>query len=105
MYALFPKHQKKKAEIFQFPPLIYFNDNSLFLLPLSPIGFSKILLYLFTQQPRCGTSVCLVDTFRLGALFRASSRFRGAGGRDYGFISLNIATSASKRLTISSNSG
>ena len=29
----------------------------------------------------------------------------GAGGRDYGFISLNIATSASKRLTISSNSG
>ena len=28
-----------------------------------------------TQQPRCGTSACLVDTFRLGALFRACSRF------------------------------
>ena len=28
-----------------------------------------------TQQPRCGTSACPVDTFRLGALFRARSRF------------------------------
>ena len=28
-----------------------------------------------TQQPRCGTSACLADTFRLGALFRACSRF------------------------------
>ena len=25
--------------------------------------------------PHCGTSACLVDTFRLGALFRACSRF------------------------------
>ena len=30
-----------------------------------------------TQQPRCGTSACPVDTFpfRLGTLFRARSRF------------------------------
>ena len=56
---------KKKAEIFQFPPLLYYNDSVLFLLPLSPIGFSKILLYLFTKRNK----IVFYNIFNLSLIY------------------------------------